>query len=211
VWYRHDIARRFKNSIGDEKDVHARLMSKYPEVPHWWYGIIAVFSVVLLSVAIHIFPTQLPIWGMLVGVLLTVFLSVPLAMIQAITNQQISLNIMHEMIAGLMLEGRPIANMIFKSIAYVGTSQAVLFSGDLKLGHYMKIPPRIMFAAQVTASFISCLIVVGVQEAMFANVVDMCTPHQKDGFTCRSTVTFASASLLWGGVGPRRLFGSDGT
>ena len=28
--------------------------------------------------------------------------------------------------------------------------QAVLFLEDFKLGHYMKIPPRIMFMAQVT-------------------------------------------------------------
>src|SRR5262245_55171302 len=43
VWYRRDIARRFNSSLRDEKDVHARLMSKYPEVPHWWYGIIGIF------------------------------------------------------------------------------------------------------------------------------------------------------------------------
>lgn len=210
LWYRHDIARRFNSSLRDEKDVHSRLMAKYPEVPHWWYGVIGVCSVVLLGVAIHLFPTQLPLWGMFTGIALTIVLSVPLAMIQAITNQQIGLNILHEMIAGFMLPGRPIANMIFKAIAYIGTAQAILFAGDLKLGHYMKVPPRVMFAAQTVAAVVSCFVVIGVQETMFANIVDICTPHQKDGFICASTHTFASASLLWGAIGPRRLFGPDG-
>ena len=29
--------------MGEQPDIHARLMNKYPQVPEWWYGII--FSV----------------------------------------------------------------------------------------------------------------------------------------------------------------------
>jgi OPT family small oligopeptide transporter len=208
LWYRHDISRRFKSSIRDEKDVHARLMARYSEVPHWWYGIVGVCSLVLLCVSIEIFPTQLPIYGLFVALLLAVCLSLPLAMLQAVTNQQVGLNVLHELIAGYLHPGKPIANMIFKTVGYIGTNQAVLFSGDMKLGHYMKVPPRIMFAAQTIACFVSCFVVTAVQEAMFANIVDICTPDQKDGFICASTNTLASASLLWGGIGPQRLFGS---
>jgi hypothetical protein len=58
----------------------------------------------------------------------------------------------------------------------ISASQAVTFSGNLKLGHYMKIPPRIMFAAQTLAAVISCFVVTAVQNTMFSNIVDICSP-----------------------------------
>jgi hypothetical protein len=42
--------------------------------------------------------------------------------------------------------------MCFKVYGFISMKQALEFLQDFKLGHYMKIPPRIMFMAQ--ASFI---------------------------------------------------------
>jgi OPT family oligopeptide transporter len=181
-------------------------MQSYTEVPTWWYGGVGVISFVFLIIAIHLFPTQLPIWGACIAILLAIILSIPLSMLQAITNQQIPLQVMPELISGYILPGRPIANVIFKTITYIGTYQAISFAGDLKLGHYMKIPPRTMFTIQVVAAVVSCIVVTSVQDWMFANIVDICTPDQKDGFSCPSSNMFATASLIWGGIGPARLF-----
>lgn len=190
----------------DERDVHSRLMQAYPEVPNWWYGLVGAISFIMLCVSVEIFPTQLPIWALVFAIILALVLSVPLAMIQAITNQQVALQVMHELLAGYLLPGRPVANMVFKTVAYIGTNQGVVFAGDLKLGHYMKVPPRMMFLVQIVAAFISCFVVTLVQDWMFANIVDICTPHQINGFICPSTSSFATASLIWGGIGPQRLF-----
>lgn len=138
-------------------------MQVYPEVPHWWYAIIGVISTVFLLVAVAVFPTQLPVWAAIIGLILAAVLSIPLAMIQAITNQSIAFNVMHELVAGYMVPGKPVANMIFKSIGLIGSAQAVTFAGDLKLGHYMKVPPRVMFAAQTIAAVVSCFVVTGVR------------------------------------------------
>lgn len=59
------------------------------------------------------------------------------------------LNIITEYIMGLILPGKPIANVCFKVYGYMSMSQAVSFLSDFKLGHYMKIPPRSMFLVQV--------------------------------------------------------------
>lgn len=206
LWFRRDIMRRFRSTLKDERDIHSRLMQYYPEVPMWWYGVVGVISLVFVMIAVEIHPTHLPIWAVLIAFILAAILSVPLSMLMAITNQQIALQVMHELIAGYMLPGRPIANVLFKTIAFVGTNQAVGFSGDLKLGHYMKVPPRTMFSIQVVAAVVSCFVAVGVQEWMFSNIPDICTRQQKDGFVCASSNTFATASLIWGGIGPARLF-----
>lgn len=63
--------------------------------------------------------------------------------------QSPGLNIITEYIMGVILPGRPIANVCFKTYGYISMAQAVSFLSDFKLGHYMKIPPRSMFIAQV--------------------------------------------------------------
>ena len=206
MWYRRDIIKRFRSSLKDESDVHSRLMQAYPEVPHWWYALLGMVMVIFLFITVEVYPTELPVWGVCVALLLSGLLAIPTGMIQAITNQQIALNVMYEFLAGYLLPGKPVAVMLFKSIAFTGTNQSVGFCGDLKLGHYMKIPPRIMFFAQVISAFVVAVTVTLVQEWMFANVVDICQPHQPHSFTCPSTTVFATASLLWGGVGPQRIF-----
>ena len=50
---------------------------------------------------------------------------------------------------GIILPGKPIANVCFKVYGYISMTQAISFLSDFKLGHYMKIPPRSMFLVQV--------------------------------------------------------------
>ena len=61
-------------------------------------------------------------------------------MIQAITNQQVGLNVITELIIGYALPGKPIAMMMFKTFGYITMTQALQFTSDFKLGHYMKVP-----------------------------------------------------------------------
>lgn len=67
--------------------------------------------------------------------------------------QQTGLNVITEFIIGFLYPGRPVANVTFKTYGYISMSQALYFLRDFKLGHYMKIPPRSMFFAQVSFFF----------------------------------------------------------
>ncbi|KXT10947.1 hypothetical protein AC579_7165 [Pseudocercospora musae] len=58
---------------------------------------------------------------------------------------------------------------------------------DLKLGHYMKVPPRTPFACQVAVTIWAAF---------------------KDHFTCPSGRTLFSSSIVWGLTGPQRMFGA---
>jgi OPT family oligopeptide transporter len=120
------------------------------------------------------------------------------------------MNVIYELIAGYMLPGRPIANMIFKTVAYTTTHKTIDFAADLKLGHYMKIPPRIMFTIQIVGTVITSIWVIFIQDWMLNNIEDICAPHQKQGFICPVSTTFATASIIWGAVGPQRLFSPGG-
>lgn len=86
--------------------------------------------------------------------------TIPIGMIQAITNTQVGLNVITELIIGYMLPGRPIAMMMFKTYGYITMAQALTFTSDFKLGHYMKIPPRPMFWCQVVATGLSFMFLI---------------------------------------------------
>lgn len=86
---------------------------------------------------------------------------IPIGMIQAITNQQVGLNVITELIIGYALPGRPVAMMMFKTWGYITMAQALTFTSDFKLGHYMKIPPRPMFWGQVVATIIAGTVQLG--------------------------------------------------
>ena len=40
---------------------------------------------------------------------------------------------------------------------------AMVFTADFKLGHYMKIPPRVMFFSQISAIIVAGTVQLGVQ------------------------------------------------
>jgi len=63
--------------------------------------------------------------------------------------QQPGYDIIAQFIFGYVYPGKPIANLLFKIYGRISTVHALSFLSDLKLGHYMKIPPRCMYAAQV--------------------------------------------------------------
>jgi OPT family oligopeptide transporter len=150
-------------------------------------------------------------------------------MIQAITNIQIGLNVFTEFIISYMLPGRPLAMMSFKTYGYISMYQGVIYAQDLKLGHYMKLPPRSLFFAQAIASLWSCVVQVAVLYWSFGNISNICDLKQSARFTwyvlyCSSplaitTLTlprsangrvFFNASIIWGLIGPQRIFSSSG-
>jgi len=96
--------------------------------------------------------------------------------------------------------------MVFKTYGYITMTQALSFASDLKLGHYMKVPPRMMFTVQVVATVVASFVVVGVQAWCFDRIPDLCRPEQRDHFSCPGIRTFGIASLLFGTSGPSRIF-----
>ncbi|KAF9003028.1 OPT oligopeptide transporter [Cyathus striatus] len=206
LYYRKQIWAQARRSLHEQPDIHARLMSKYPQVPDWYYGIIFVAMFIFGAVSIEVRDTDLPMWAFILCLAIAFIYIIPIGMIQAITNQQVGLNVITELIVGYAVPGRPVAMMLFKTWGYVTMGQALLFTSDFKLGHYMKIPPRTMFFTQVICTVIGGTAQLAVQVWMFSNIPDICDPEQRNGFICPSTEVFGTASIVWGVVGPARQF-----
>lgn len=77
----------------------------------------------------------------------------------------------------------------------------------MKLAHYMKIPPRITFFCQVAATIWAVFVQIAVMNWTLGTIPDVCTADQASHFTCPNGRTFFSSSIVWGLIGPQRMFG----
>ncbi|KAJ7188821.1 OPT oligopeptide transporter protein-domain-containing protein [Mycena filopes] len=191
----------------ESDDIHAKLMRNYPEVPDWWYLLSFCVFFGLAIVGMEVWHTGVPVWALLLAVALPIIYILPSGFIYAMTGQEITLNILAQIIPGSLLAGNPLANMVFKAYSVQTLTEATSFIQDLKLGHYVKVPPRASFLVQLVGTVVAAFLQVGVKTWIFSNVEDICNDDQKSQLTCPHNQVFFTASVIWGLIGPSRQFG----
>ncbi|CAN7046367.1 unnamed protein product [Brassica rapa subsp. trilocularis] len=215
LFYGREITERFRVSYKGKEDVHTRLMKRYKDIPSWWfYSMLA--ATLLISLALCIFlndQVQMPWWGLVFASAMAFVFTLPISIITATTNQTPGLNIITEYAMGIIYPGRPIANVCFKVYGYMSMAQAVSFLNDFKLGHYMKIPPRSMFLVQFIGTILAGTINITVAWWQLNTITNICQEEllpPNSPWTCPGDRVFFDASVIWGLVGPKRIFGSQG-
>ncbi|KAJ8512952.1 hypothetical protein OPV22_003386 [Ensete ventricosum] len=214
-FYGREIYERFRASYKGKPDIHTRLMKKYENIPEWWfYLLLAVtFTVSLILCTVLNDQVHLPWWGLIFACGMAFVFTLPISIITATTNQTPGLNIITEYMMGLIQPGKPISNVCFKVYGYMSMAQAVSFLADFKLGHYMKIPPKSMFLVQFIGTIIAGTINLGAAWWLLGSIENICHPGllpPNSPWTCPSDRVFFDASVIWGLVGPRRIFGPKG-
>ncbi|KAL3653674.1 oligopeptide transporter 6 [Castilleja foliolosa] len=217
LFHGRDIWKQTKDAFKTNKkqDIHSRLMKVYKQVPMWWFLVILVvnIAVILFTCAYYESSLQLPWWGVLFACAIAVIYTLPIGIITATTNQQPGLNIITEYIIGYAYPGRPVANMCFKVYGYISMTQALTFLQDFKLGHYMKIPPRAMFCVQLVGTVISVIVYTLTAWWLMGSIENLCDTSllsPTSPWTCPMDHVFYDASVIWGLVGPQRIFGNLG-
>ncbi|KAK3387931.1 OPT oligopeptide transporter protein-domain-containing protein [Podospora didyma] len=209
VWSSIKTKKTSENTQKVDLDVHNRLMKAYKEVPEWWYMITLAISVAIGMIGIACWPTNTTPAVVLYGIALCLVFVVPIGIINAMTGVQVTLNVLAEFIGGVWVEGNAIAMCFFKSYGYVTCAHALSFSADLKLAHYLKIPPRHTFWAQMVPTLVSTFISVAVLQYQ-VNIDKICTADAPFRFLCPGVNTFFTAAVFWGTVGPRKIWGVGG-
>ncbi|KAJ0086588.1 hypothetical protein Patl1_08709 [Pistacia atlantica] len=209
------IYQQIRASSTGKQDIHTRLMMKYEPTPSWWFHSMLVGSLVL-SLVLCIFmkdEIQMPWWGLIFASALALLFTLPISIITATTNMTPGLNVITEYVMGIIYPGRPIANVCFKTYGYISMGQAVSFLSDFKLGHYMKIPTRAMFIVQLVGTIIAGTVNIGVAWWLLTTVENICQDQllsPNSPWTCPGDRVFFDASVIWGLVGPKRIFGKSG-
>lgn len=165
-----DVVRAYK-SVRENKHEdphHAHMVEHYKETPWWWYGIVLVFSFILGLVVVIKENISLPVWAYIVSLLLGIFIAPLSTLLYSRYGNGIATNNLSKMLAGLMLPGRPVGNMYFAAWSHNVIANAVTLCNDLKMGEYLKIPPRTMFLTQVWGTILGGF----VNYAVMISIVD---------------------------------------
>ncbi|KAG2682626.1 hypothetical protein I3760_11G199900 [Carya illinoinensis] len=197
-------------------DVHSRLMKKnYETVPQWWFIAVLIPTMALSLYACEGFDKQLqlPWWGLLLACGIAFIFTLPVGIIKATTNQQVGLNVITELVIGYIYPGKPLANVAFKTYGYISMAQAISFLNDFKLGHYMKVPPKSMFIVQLAGTLVASSAYFGTAWMLLTNVDHICDISklpEGSPWTCPGDDVFYNASIIWGVIGPLRMFTKEG-
>ncbi|GLT62164.1 hypothetical protein SLA2020_348210 [Shorea laevis] len=215
LFYGREIYERYHASYRGKEDIHTKLMRRYKDIPSWWFYLLLGVTLAV-SFVLCIFlndQIQMPWWGLLFAGAMAFVFTLPISIITATTNQTPGLNIITEYAMGLIYPGRPIANVCFKTYGYMSMAQAVSFLSDFKLGHYMKIPPRSMFLVQFIGTILAATVNLAVAVWLLDSIKNICQDDllpADSPWTCPGDRVFFDASVIWGLVGPKRIFGTLG-
>ncbi|KAF9205241.1 hypothetical protein BGZ49_004311 [Haplosporangium sp. Z 27] len=209
-----DFIKTWKSAVGDNgEDIHHKMMKVYPEVPQLWYAIFYILMLALSFVVVEVYGLELPWWGLILAAAIGWIMTIPICAMEAITAFSPGLNIITELICGYMLPGKPIANMVFKCYGYMAMYQCQLFLKDLKLGVYMKIPPRSMFVGQLwgtlvggIVNYFTMILIINSHRDFLDGTID----DPSGLWTGLSPQIYWGSALIYGALGPARMFSSDG-
>ncbi|CAG8902131.1 unnamed protein product [Penicillium egyptiacum] len=151
LFWGKDIRRAYKSAREGRYDDrhHAHMAKHYKEAPWWWYIIVLVGSFILGIIVTVKENITLSVWAYVISLLLGCILAPFSVILYSRYGNGIATNNLSKMLAGLILPGRPVGNMYFAAWSHNVISNAVNLSSDLKMGEYLKIPPRIMFLTQL--------------------------------------------------------------
>lgn len=152
------------NSLGN--DMHARLISFYAPVPDWWYlELFAPALIVICVVCDH--AGWLPWYWVLFSLFLGAVFALPFGLVSSITGQLLH-NLSVYYICILTVQGLPLDSIArriytFIAVSYVVFVQTLALVQDMKLGHYLKIAPRALFAAQSFSGLVCSTFSMGIR------------------------------------------------
>ncbi|CAK7896540.1 oligopeptide transporter 2 [[Candida] anglica] len=197
-----------RSGLEGVNDPHSRMMTRYKEVPEWCFLIILVISTVFAIVCVKVYPgTETPVWAIFFAIGINFVFLIPLTALVSSTGWGFGMNVLVELIVGYAIPGNSQALMFIKALGYNIDGQAQNYISDQKMAHYAKVPARAIFRGQLLSVILNSFIGIGVMNWQINSMPDICTPENSLKFTCPGATTYFSASVLWGTIGPKRVFG----
>lgn len=200
-----------------EKDPYIKLTAHHSRVPQTWYAVLLAGCLCLGTIQLYASDMQLPWWGLLLVTAVSALFTLPCGMLFATANVQIGMDYVSEVLAGSLFPGKPLAVLSATVYGRQVLEQCLNLASDLKLGFYMKIPERELLLAQVYGTLLgpfvnwACMrIIIDTQgSAALLGREERLTGGQGAEWNAVKTKNFFSVSVIWGVLGPARVFGSS--
>mmetsp|Transcript_4512 Transcript_4512/g.12495 ORF Transcript_4512/g.12495 Transcript_4512/m.12495 type:complete len:706 (+) Transcript_4512:62-2179(+) len=146
------------------------------------------------------FGIEMPWWAIVVSILLAAFWVLPIGAVQAVTGNQIGLNILAELIGGLMLKHNPNGAILVKVTGYMSMNHALGMIQNLKMGQLLLVDYKVIFGFQVWGTLVTAL----ADATAYRMVMDagLTSGDNPEWNSSSSLATYKTAAYMWGGIGP---------
>ncbi|KAK8213651.1 putative oligopeptide transporter [Phyllosticta capitalensis] len=197
-----DIVRQYKRARqGSFDDPHHAHMAKHYKEVHWtWYVAVLAISFILGLATVLKENITLPAWAYVVSLILGIIIAPFSTLLFSRFGTGIATNNLSKMVAGLIVPGRPVGNMYFAAWSHNVISNCVDLCNDLKMGEYLKIPPRVMFLTQLYGTILGGFINYAVMTSIVTGNKDLLAHGNGDsswsGATMQSYNTNAASWAL---------------
>ncbi|EPT02055.1 hypothetical protein FOMPIDRAFT_1119079 [Fomitopsis schrenkii] len=205
------VVQTFKHArAGTQPDPHWQVMNRnYKEVPWYWYIGLLVLSFFAGLVVVLEGQTTLPWWSYLISLLLGAFITPFSTTLYARMGVGVVTNQLMKMVAGAINPGRPISNLYFSMWSHDVVATSTGLAGDLKIGQYLKIPPRAMFITQIWGTILGA----AVNYAVMISIVDaqreiLVSPRGTNVWSGQAVQSLNSAAITWSLA--KELYGPHG-
>ncbi|ESK88505.1 peptide transporter mtd1 [Moniliophthora roreri MCA 2997] len=192
-----------------QPDPHYQAMLKYKEVPWWWYQMLLFLSFFAGLIVVIKGQTTLPWWSYIIALLVGMFITPFSTILYGRMGNGVATNQVMKMVAGAINPGRPVANLYFSMWSHDVVSTSIGLAGDLKIGQYLKVPPRVMFLTQLWGTILG----VAVNYIVMITVVDsqretLLDPQGTNVWSGQTMQNLNSAAVTWSLA--KELYGPDG-
>eukprot|EP01135_Chromosphaera_perkinsii_P001455 Nk52_evm5s172 gene=Nk52_evmTU5s172 len=210
VWHWDDIHSVFSNNH-NRKSKHALKLEqsgKGNTIPYWvGFLFMAVFVGAFIGTN-QGYDIPMPWWAVFVSVLLAAIFIIPIGAILSVTGNALGLNILCEMIGGLMLHHNPNGAILVKVTGYMGMNHGLTLVQNMKLGQFMHVNYHVILAMQAWGTLVTSLAdTTAYRNVMDANLTEGNNPDWKS----TQLKIYTTASYLWGGIGPYEAWMSSGS
>ncbi|KAF9519304.1 hypothetical protein BS47DRAFT_1370739 [Hydnum rufescens UP504] len=205
LFWRGYVQESFKLArAGKQPDRHWVAMQKYREVPWWWYGLLLVLAFFAGLIVVLKGSTTLPVYGYIIALLLGSFIAPFSNLLFARLGNGIATN---QLVRPIL--GKPVSNLYFSMWSHDVVSTSIGLAGDLKMGQYLKIPPRVLFSAQVWGTIVGAC----VNYAVMASIVSsqratLLDPRGTNVWSGADVQSLNSAAVTWSLAG--KIYGAHG-
>ncbi|KAL4248101.1 oligopeptide OPT transporter family protein [Abortiporus biennis] len=210
LFWRPYVVESFKQARkGTQPDPHWQAMRKYNEVPWYWYFGLLVLSFFAGLIVVFKGQTTLPWYAYITALALGALVAPFSNLLFARMGNGIATNQLMKMVAAAVNPGRPVANLYFSMWSHDVISTSIGLAGDLKLGQYLKIPPRTMFVTQIWGALLGAVI----NYVVMISVVDaqrdiLLTPTGTNVWSGQEVQSLNSAAVTWSLA--KQLYGPKG-
>ncbi|CDZ98289.1 Sexual differentiation process protein ISP4 [Phaffia rhodozyma] len=188
-------------------DPHFAKMQVYPKIPRWWFLLILLGAFAIAQATDYTGNSGFPWWALLVTIIISFFLACMYSTLAGILGfYQFSSGGtgFFQMLCAFFLPGRPVANMYAALYGATSMSQAILMLQDLKLGQYVKLPPRVTFLMQMLGTIVGAIL----NYVMMLSIISA----QRDAllsvsgtrlWSGQNAQSYNSNAIAWGALGPK--------